>query len=247
MMGLIYFLLVLIGSVYFICMPYLFYQEKITVSELITFLAVLPLALIAIFQEMLKRWFFAPKLFIDFKLEAPFCSKTPFYITGKERDSVEHRITTEAYGFRFGVRNTGKSQAKLCEVYIAELMEFKNNIWSDTEYFQQVHLQWDRGEPGIQYTNINPSPVRTLCDIGHIVKKTDKMFEEEASKFSLSQVYIIGGYQPKHLDSNKKYRFKIIVSDENAGAISQNFELHWSGKWRDDAAEMFKEIVIKKV
>lgn len=34
----------------------------------------------------------------------------------------------------------------------------------------------------------------------------------------------------------------MIVSAENAIAISQKFELYWSGKWQDDAAEMFKEI-----
>ncbi|MDP3919403.1 MAG: hypothetical protein Q8R76_01160, partial [Candidatus Omnitrophota bacterium] len=136
---------------------------------------------------------------------------------------------------------------RLCEVFIAELRELKDKKWHGTEYFQQVPLQWDQGKPGIQYTNINPSPVRTLCDIGHIVKKTDKMFENEGDSFFLSQVYTIGGYQPQHLDSNKKYEFKIIVSAENAKAISQKFELYWTGKWKDDSVEMFREIVIKRV
>jgi hypothetical protein len=73
------------------------------------------------------------------------------------------------------------------------------------------------------------------------------MFTEEANKFFLSQVYTIGGYQRRHLDTNKKYKFKIIVVAENATAISQDFELHWTGEWKDKPEEMFKEITIKKL
>lgn len=246
-MKLIYFLLIVLVLVYFLWIPLLFNQDKISVSELLTFLGVLPLGLVAIFQEQFKRKFFAPILIIDFEMQEPYCSKTPFYIGWPTPEGGKVDVNTEAYGFRFGVRNTGKSQAKLCEVFLAELQEFKNDQWINVEYFQQVHLKWDKGSSENQYTHVNPSPVRTLCDIGHIIKKEKGLSEDQVNKFYLSQLYIIGGYQPQHLDPNKKYRFTITVAAENASAISQKFELYWTGSWKDKPDEMFKEITIKKL
>jgi hypothetical protein len=129
-MKIIYLLIFIIGCVYFLGAPYLFYIGKLSTSELISILAVIPLSLVAIFQEQLKRWFFAPKLKIIFSLEQPFCSKTPFYISFYKNTKVTKTISTEAFYFRLGVLNEGKSQAKLCEAFVAELQEFKDGQWT---------------------------------------------------------------------------------------------------------------------
>lgn len=233
--------------IYLLVIPYLFILDKITISELLTFMAIIPLAAIAIFQEQLKRKFFAPKLEIDFELGAPFCSKTPFYFYFQDQMGEKHEVSTEAFAFRFGVRNTGKSQAKLCEVILTELLEYKDEEWINVEYFEQVHLKWDKGGPEKQYANINPSPIRTLCLIGHVYKPVKGLPVDKSNKFDLSLLYRRGGYQPEHLDPNKKYRIKVTVVAENAPAVYQNFEIYWSGAWQDEPDDMFKEITIRKL
>lgn len=243
-----YFLMIMSTCIYLVVIPYLFILDKITISELLTFLAIIPLAAIAIFQEQLKRKFFAPRLEIDFELEAPFCSKTPFYFYFQDQMGEKYDVATEAYAFRFGVRNTGKSQARLCEVILTELLEFNGNTWTDVEYFQQVHLRWDKGDSEKQYANINPSPIRTLCLIGHVYKPVKGLPVDKANKFDLSLLYRRGGYQPEHLYPDKKYRIKITVVAENAPAIYQgDFEIYWGGAWQDEPDAMFKEISIRRL
>lgn len=245
-MKMAYFLITIFALVYFAYVIISFHQGKITTFELLTFIGVWPLVMIALFQEKLKQWIFAPKLVIDFELEAPFCSKTPFFL-GWQTQGGEKKVNTEAYAFRFGVRNDGESQARLCEAFIAELKKEKENKWVDVEYFQQVHLRWDIGKESENlYTHINPSSVRRLCIIGYIMKPAKDLPKDEAKWFRLTQLYSIGGYQPQHLNPGK-YRIKVMVAAENAKPVSQNFELCWSGVWKDKSDEMFREIDIIKL
>ena len=66
-------------------------------------------------------------------------------------------------------------------------------------------------------------------------------------EFYLDFWYGIGGFQPRYLSANKRYRFKIIVGSENAQYVNQRYELFWTGVWKDIPEEMFKEIVIKVI
>ncbi|MEW6675892.1 MAG: hypothetical protein AB1348_07840 [Nitrospirota bacterium] len=163
-------------------------------------------------------------------------------------DGRVHKIMpypTEAYYFRLGVINIGKSQAKLCEAFIDELQEFRDGKWNDVDYFQQVNLKWDSGKLENPYIDTNPSPIRRLVIIGHIYKHRPGLDVDDANKFHLDYSYLIGGYQPRFLSPNRRYRFNITIAAENAASKSQRFELYWSGVWKDDPEEMFKEINIK--
>ena len=239
-----------IACIYLVTIPVLLWLNLITPRDFVTFIGIIPLGIIALYQEQLKRWFLAPKLRIDFQLNAPYCSKTPFYITFFKKDRegnevVDKHISTEAYYFRVGIINDGYTQAKFCEVVMSELQGYEDNQWKGVEYFQQVNLKWDRGKPqedALQYANINPSPIRILSDIGHIHKQGIK--EEDTKKFHLDFLYGIGGYHPKELSPNKKYRLKIAVISENAEFVSRQFEFFWTGVWKDKPEEMFKEIII---
>ncbi len=251
----------IIAAIYLLSIPALLYLGKITAADFITFLGIIPLGIIALYQEQLKSWFFAPDLQIEFKLEAPFCSKTPFSF-GWENHLGKREYSTEAYYFRIGVKNIGKSQAKYCEVFLADLKEFKveSKKWEGVEYFQQVNLKWDRGKPqedAFSFADINPSLIRYLSDVGHIYKiKNDldkfnfnseelKKITEGGRVFSLDFLYGIGGYQSRELHPNKKYKFTITVVSENAIPVSREFDLLWSGKWEDDPNNMFQEISIE--
>ncbi len=201
------------------------------------FLGVVPMALIAIFQEQLKRWFFAPNIVIDFRLKAPFCSKTPFYAFFDKKKVVD----TEAYYFRVKVINKGKTSAKLCEVVMTELLVEAENGWREVDFFQQVNLKWDTGKTKDAHITLNPSPVVMLCDIGYISEQF------ESNLFHMEYLYTIGGYQPTVLGRETKYRFTIGVISENARFVPKTFEFYWTGVWKDNSSEMFKEINIKPV
>lgn len=235
-MRLVYWSLFIIAIIYFITIPVLFNQGKITLSDLFSLLGVIPLAAIALFQEHFKRWFFAPKLKIDFELKPPYCSKTPFYAFFKKKT-----LQTEAYYFRIRVINDGKSSARLCEAVITELLVEDEGHFHEVKYFQQVNLKWDTGKSKDAYITLNPSPVGILCDIGYISR------DYQPNLFNLEYLYKIGGFQPDVLDCRAKYRFTIGVISENAKFISKQFEFYWTGEWKDSEEEMFKEISIREV
>jgi len=224
------YLLIIIGTIV------LRIQKYITTGEVMSFIGVILLGTIALFQEQFRRWWSAPRLRIDFKLEAPYCSKTPFYAFFEEET-----LSTEAYYFRIKVINTGKSSAKLCEVIMTELLVRDGDSFHEVKYFQKVNLKWDTGKTKDAYITINPSPVGLLCDIGYISK------DYESTLFHLEYLYTIGGHQPKVLAPKAKYRFTIGVISENAEFISKSFEFYWNGLWKDAEEEMFKEIIIRPV
>ncbi len=227
----------LIVFVYLIGVLALGYGKIISVAKLMTFLAVIPLAIIAITQEQIKKWWNAPKLKIDFALGSPFCSKTPFYVfLGKQT-----KIDTQAYYFRVKIVNYGRTSAKLCEVVMTELLVETDEGWKMLDYFQQVNLRWDTGKTKDAYITLNPSPVGMLCDVGHISK------DHMPNLFHFDYLYTIGGYQPTVLGENTKYRFSIAVVSENSKFITKSFEFYWTGKWQDKEEDMFKEITITPI
>ena len=235
-MKFLHLLFCLIAFIYFITIPILFNQGKISISDLISLLAVIPLATIALFQEHFKKWFFAPRLNIDFKLEPPYCSKTPFYAFYEKET-----LATEAYYFRIKVTNRGRSSAKLCEAVMTELLVEEEGRFHQLKYFQQVNLKWDTGKTKDAYITLNPSPIGILCDIGYISR------DYQPTLFHLEYLYKIGGFQPDVLSPKAKYRFTIGIISENAEFISKKFEFYWNGDWRDSEEGMFKEISIKEI
>lgn len=236
-------LVILISILVILIILKLYLGKYITSGELISLVGVIFLGVAALFQEQFKKWWFSPELEIYFELSPPYCSKTPMYIWWEVPPRPKKELRTEAYYFRFGIRNLGKSQAKLCEAFITELKEYKEDKWRDIDYFQQVNLKWPAGRSNDAYLNINPSPIMMQCDIGHIVKEDRP--HVDTTGFRLNYLYQIGGYQPTQLKSNTKYRFKIMLTSENAPFASKCFELYWTGNWKDDQEDMFNEITIR--
>lgn len=230
---------IFISLLIFLIIPFCFlHNEDIEPDTFLNLLWIIPLSITALFQEQLKTWCFSPELEIKFELKPPYCSKTPFFVSKNNKEV----LNTEAYYFRIKVNNKGKRAAKLCEVVMTKLLIEENGQFREVKYFQQAGLKWSRDKSNeASYITINPSPIEILCDIGYISKGF------ESTLFHLNYLYTIGGYQPSVLTPNKKYRFTIGVISENAKLISKTFEFYWTGNWKNNDKEMFKEITIKEI
>ncbi len=177
---------------------------------------------------------------MNFELGAPYCGKTPFFIRGTIGIGTQE-INTEAYYFKVKVTNEGKSQARLCEALISELQMYKDKKWQLVDNFQEVNLKWAVAKQEDPYININPSMSR-LIDVGLIIR--ENLQDKPTDVFWIDYLYRIGGYQPEYLEPKKRYRFKIIVASENTKAIG-TFELIYTGIWKIDPSDMYKEITIQ--
>lgn len=231
-MKLIYNALRIIAIAYFIIIPILFIIGKISLSEFISLVGVLPLAAIALFQEHFKRWFFAPKLEIELSHEEPYSIRTPM------TDSAG-KFVCYSYYFRFRVYNSGKSQARLCEAIIEEFSEYDKNRWIKSYTFQPVNLIWSNDKSKDEFLNINPG-ARWFCDIGSI---------DQQNNIFWFYVRFRPNSQPKILSeglrANQKCKIKIALYSENASKVTREFTIEWSGKWMNESKDMFKEIVIR--
>lgn len=193
---------------------------------------------------LIERWKYtyrSPKLRIYFKLSPPYCHQTQMG-SGNTGFPV--------YYFRFLVENTGKTQAENCEVLLervskensaGEMIEFKN--------FSPVNLKWS----GIrdQFTRTIQPGRKMFCDIGRIhdpnnnyqsIYKNISDKEQKTNKFAFEFPERYFGQWDCLIPG--KYKLFLSIYSKNANKITKEFNLSWSGEWKDSEAKMFDELVI---
>jgi hypothetical protein len=201
--------------------------------------------------EFLKRRMFAPRLLIHFEEKPPGCHKT--WLRG--RDTAGKIVVDEpVFYFRFQVSNEGKSQAKNCEVVVENVLtaDVAGNFTGNSRY-TPVNLIW--GSSYDEFVSINPGR-RFFCDLLHVPSTTYQSQMLGARKyvdppgsgtFPLGAILSVRAAfysQPNRLPQGK-YRIDVAVYSENSKDVRRSFVLSWSGIWRDDEDEMFKQLVIQ--
>jgi hypothetical protein len=195
-------------------------------------------------SECIKRWRFSPKLKIEFNEAPPGCHKTR--LTGQN-------INEPCYYFRLIVTNIGKSTARNCEAILENLEQANAAGGYSTKTktrFTPVKLNW--GSLQGEYININPSR-RCFCDLLHVPSENyQKQFPgpnvnpRSCSAFPIGILLDVKFHmnsQPSRLPIGK-YRVEIAIYSENATKVNRTFEIAWSGNWKDQEEDMFKELVI---
>jgi hypothetical protein len=206
------------------------------------------------FSEVIKRYYFAPSLIIEFNEISPDCHKTKC----KTWDTQTGKLLYDEpfYQFRFRVKNKGKSQAKKCEVVMQKLF-FSDSAGNFRPYtpYTPVNLNWGSGYE--EFVDINPH--RTFfCDLLSVPSKEQQERLVKVEKYinppdtpSYEYGIILNAKniffsQPNRLPKGK-YKVEIAVFSENCKSIKTTFEISWSGNWKDDEQNMFREIVIEQI
>lgn len=200
-------------------------------KDLLSFLWVFLIAIIAIFQEQFRKELFAPILRLEFNAEPPSCIKVPL--------TFENKIVSYAYKFRFRVKNTGQSQAKLCECVAEELWSYENSNWVQDKNFQSINLMWSDGKSTDEFLNINPNCPGWHCDLIHQYKNEKELVIDFKPPIPNSQT--------SRLKAGIRHKIKVSVYSENAKPVSRTFEVLWSGKWEDEPENMFKAVLVGTV
>lgn len=189
--------------------------------------------------EAIKRLFFSPNLRIGFRLEPPWC----------------HRTTTAGgwpvFYFRISVENGGRSQARRCEAVLEGLWirDAAGQYIREANFFG-VNLVWS--VIGSHFADLNPER-RLYCDIGFIPEPGHQQvyFQDRPEfqagdrgrlNFFFSQV--VFPFVQRSYVGPGSYEVQIIVYSENSGPVRRRLRIDWSGTWREDEREMFREIVI---
>src|SRR5215831_10240626 len=77
----------------------------------------LVLALVAIFPDTVRRWFYRPNLEVSIQTQPPDCVAVPITIT-----RPAGQTDVNSFYLRLWVKNTGNTTAKTVEVYAEELL-----------------------------------------------------------------------------------------------------------------------------
>jgi hypothetical protein len=189
----------------------------------------------ALFKEGVLSWFWHPKLTARMKAEHPDCVKAP----------LKHGEWSGArYFLRLWIRNEGTVRAQKVEVFLAKAwVERKVDDWTELPHFTPMNLRWSYGDwknPTIYADGISPRMAR-YCDFAGITKPghPDLMSVSEPEKTRLGLQFEFLGPAKEYLPTGK-YRFEILVAASNRNPVAYVVEIHLTGLWSDNEAEMLK-------
>lgn len=232
--------------------------STLTTSDLVLIGTSLFLGAVALFvpyfAEKLKRSYFAPELVLEFALSPPDCHVT----RSKGYNQFGQVIIDEPdYYFRFRVQNQGQSQARRCEAVIEKMhIADASGKFQPLPQFTPVNLIWGSGYVS-EFVDINPGR-RFFCDLCHIPSAQLQKMESDAKRYVDpvdSQPFDVGVVlnvktafhsQPNRL-SPGKYRVDVAIYSENAKTIRKEFQISWTGHWKNSESLMFREVVVELV
>lgn len=166
--------------------------------------------------EVIKPWWHAPRLKIEFENKFPFCKSSPTDIYGDTRP---------AYWVRLRIRNTGRSTALNC---IGRMLEIRDESGAWLERYDPETLAW-RG--------INRGPiVLAPGDFEYL----DVWLTAKGVPDMLLRIYDYTDRGGQFRFQPGKYTIKISVFSDNSKARSRVFTVHWNGVY--DQTRMLPEI-----
>ena len=228
-----------------------FFYGALSWKDLLSYVWIIPITIVALFQEEMRKRLFTPKIELEFKLSGPYCLKTKVWVKTSPNSDV-HEMP--AYYFRFRVKNTGQMQAKLCECVIEELWLMEKNEWKQDLTFQPINLNWSNGKSRGEFLNVNPQCPGWFCDLvsvekGHYYEVENPLPGKQRTELRTNLVF--GYMQPFPnsqyyiLKQNVRHRMRVAIYSENASPVKHIFEINWSGVWNDNVGEMFNEFQIE--
>jgi hypothetical protein len=202
-------------------------------------------------SDALKRWWLKPELRIHFRLARPACHRTDLHYALSPAQHFKDAV----FIYRLEVANTGRSQAKRCEMVLEglDIPDAAGNFQAWPR-FTPVNLFWGSGYG--DFVDINPHR-KFYCDLlsvpGNEYQKMklslgggDWVSPPDVPDFPLGVILNSKAAffsQPNRLPAGK-YRLHLALYSENADTRRTSLSLAWSGHWKEDEDSMFKECVV---
>jgi hypothetical protein len=202
------------------------------------------LAVVAIFQDTVRGWFYKPTLEVSIKTGPPDCVAVPM-------TSPDGAFIANAYYLRLWVKNSGSTTAKNIEVYASELKRIRaDNITKDViEEFAPMNLRWANVHV-IFFPYIVPE-IGRHCDLGHIVDpalRNHPAVREENPRLQLTDQQpslafdVIAAPNHKgHIIGPGNYELTILVAAENGRRPIEKTVSISLNNWYADEARMLRD------
>jgi hypothetical protein len=211
------------------------------------------LAVLAVFQDRIRSWFWSPKLDCTISLHPPDCHRTISLLGDKQFFSFYYLLE---------IWNKGNVSARNVEVLIVDVQRKEGTSFKMIDSFLPDNLKWstlfdvsgDRLISKRYCEYISPDSFKH-CNLGHIHDPAYRKADGDDSHLSISEKETIFCFDV-HFMSTKRYylvgpgvyRVKIKVGCENAKTITRSYQITITGKWFEDETRMLNEgVTIEQV
>jgi hypothetical protein len=209
--------------------------------------ATLLVAIVALYQDVIKAWLVGPTLVAVVHNRAPDCVSVPMDITVRTESGVVSVMdTVDSMFVRFRVENRNRTTAEDVQVYAGKLSRLDEGTWVHVETFPPMNLCWsDMPTREIYYRAIGPF-MSKHCDLLHIT--------DPAGRESVEDVEPPVGVDPKlpllefellskpnhggHIVRPGTYRVDISIAAKNARSFQHVIEVEVGRRWSKRPEEL---------
>jgi hypothetical protein len=212
-----------------------------TVAEWLVAVGTLVLALVAVFQETIRGWFYRPVFRVSTRTEPPHCVAVPF-------TAPDGTFVADSIYLRLWIENTGNATGRNVEVYAAELRRQRvDGTWERVSAFPPMNLKW--ANVGVVYFPTIAPEMGKHCDLGHIVDPARRhVVGEDAPRLaltgqqtSLAFDLMVAPNHRGHIIGPGDYHLDILVAAENARPVTRTVSISLTGTWDSDETRMLRD------
>jgi hypothetical protein len=195
-------------------------------------------AMIAVFQEPIRRHFIRAILSMDILLTPPDTHQ----IDGT------HPVTGALMGkllyVRIRVTHLGGRPAENTEIVAAHLWRRANHgSWETVPTFLPLSLAWSHSQPRAATIRV-PAGLFRHCHLGRFQPNPDGSGDPVFVFDLIVQPNpVAGGVLPNVLQPGE-YRFELVLGGDNTSRITKRWTLKFSGPWSDDETTMLSQIEV---
>jgi len=204
----------------------------------------LVLAVVAVFQETIRGWFYRPAFHVSAKTEPPDCVAVPF-------TQPDGTFVADSVYLRIWVKNVGNATAKDVEVYAKELRRKRaDGTWERVAAFPPMNLRWANAGGLIYFPSIAPE-MGKHCDVGHIVdpqrrhllREDNQSLHLNNTEASLAFDLMVAPNHRGHIIGPGEYQLDLLVAAENARPLPRTVSISLRGPWDVDEMRMLRDHV----
>ena len=204
----------------------------------------LTLAVVAIFQDKIRGFFYRPEFTVRTSTERPHCVLVP-------TTSMQTGLASgDRIYLRVWVMNVGNAAAKNVEIYAKELRSLRaDGKWEVVKEFPPMNLKW--ADLGTMYWPLIAPQMGKHCDIAHIhdPERRAETFEESKrlglapNQASMTFDLITSPNHMGHIVGPGTYELDILVAAQNAEPYHKTVKITLKGDWDPDETTMLRKFV----
>ena len=221
-----------------------------TVWTAVQALASIAVVIVAVFQDRIRSWVWAPRLELEFGNRPPDAHAIPIVFEREDhfRPNRSSTHVIDAFYFRVRVRNSGRAPAQQVEVFARALRRSSDGRWEPVLEFVPMNLTWSH-IGGLYFPFIVPG-MDKHCDLARIVDPAGRdqtsydknpWLKLKNDQCSLAFTVIAESNNRSYIVGPGDYQLDVEVAAANATRVRRTMRIRVHGVWFRDEERMLRD------